>query len=91
MRLPEFCPDQTAKTAHSRLRESLRIAERAEHCALLWFAEILRRKLYDELGYGTMRAYALEELGFSSAKAGDFRRLASGVAAGRIARIENRD
>jgi len=77
MRLPEFCPDQTASAADSRLRESLRIAERAEHCALLWFAEILRRKLYSELGYGTMRAYALEELGFSSAKAGDFMRLAS--------------
>jgi len=77
MRLPEFCPDQTASAAHSRLRESLRIAERAEHCALLWFAEILRRKLYGELGYGTMRAYALEKLGFSSAKAGDFMRLAS--------------
>jgi len=77
MRMPEFCSDQTAATAHAHLKESLQIAERAEHCALLWFAEIKRRKLYSELGYGTMRAYALEELGFSSAKAGDFTRLAA--------------
>ena len=34
------------------------------------------RELYRDLGYSTMRAYAMEDLGFSSTRDGDFRRLA---------------
>ena len=36
----------------------------------------MRRELYRKLGYSTMRAYALDALGFSATRAGDFIRLA---------------
>jgi len=50
--------------------------DQARHCAVLWFGEIMQRKLYRELGFSTMHAYAVEELGFSLTRAGDFMRLA---------------
>jgi len=76
-KLPEFAPDRSARTAHQSLKQSLEIMARAQHCAVLWFGEIMRRELFRELGYSTMRAYALEELGFSSTRAGYFLRLAA--------------
>jgi hypothetical protein len=42
----------------------------------LWFAEILKRRLFTELGYSSIYQYAAEELGFSSTRTGDFKRLA---------------
>lgn len=75
--LPAYAPGQSARSAHQSLQQSLEILDRAQHCAVLWFGEIMRRELFRELGYSTMRAYALEELGFSSTRAGDFLRLAA--------------
>lgn len=92
--LPEFRIDRSAAEAHGALRRSLEIADRAQHCAVLWFGEILRRKLYRELGYSSMNQYAELALGFSRSKTGDFLRLAArleelpvlkeSVAAGRV-------
>lgn len=73
--LPEFRPGSTAKFAHRSLQKSVEMMNRAHHSAVLWFGEIMARQLYRELGYSTMRAYALEELGFSATRAGDFIRL----------------
>ena len=58
------------------LKQSVEILDKAQHCALLWFGEIMRRELFRDLGYSTMRSYATEELGFSPTRAGDFIRLA---------------
>lgn len=66
--LPPFQTGQPARIAHRSLRRSLAVAEEAQHCALLWFAEILERRLYRELGYSSMAGYATGELGFSRAK-----------------------
>jgi len=70
--MPEFRPGLSASHAHRLLKSSVEIMDQAHHCAVLWFGEIMHRKLYRELGYSTMRAYALEELGFSPTRAGDF-------------------
>ena len=69
--IPDFQADQTAHDAHSALRRSLAMVEHAQHCALLWFGEIMRRGLYRELGYSSILAYATTGLSFSRAKAGD--------------------
>jgi hypothetical protein len=92
--IPAFESDRTAQTAHASLRRSLAVADRAQHCAVLWFGEIRRRKLYRELGYSSMNQYAERALGFSRSKTGDFPRLSTkleelpvlkeSVAAGRV-------
>lgn len=92
--LPAFHADRSASEAHGALRRSLEIADRAQHCAVLWFGEILRRRLYRDLGYSSMNQYAERGLGFSRSKTGDFLRLAArleelpvlkeSVAAGRV-------
>ena len=75
--MPDFQPDRSAGDAHAALRKSLDVAERAQHCAVLWFGEILRRGLFRKMGYSSMAAYAAQELGFSSGKTRDFVRLAT--------------
>lgn len=75
--VPDFRPDSTPEAAHAGLRRSLAVAEQAQHCAVLWFAEIQRRGWFRQLGYSSMQAYAMESLGFSRAKCGDFVRLAA--------------
>ncbi|MEN8007670.1 MAG: HNH endonuclease [Candidatus Krumholzibacteriota bacterium] len=72
----EFRPNLGADQAHIALKDSIETLDHAQHCALLWFGEIMRRKLFRDLGYGTMRSYATEALGFSPTRAGDFIRLA---------------
>ena len=76
MNIPEFCPDRTAGQADRALKQSVAIMDRAQHCAVLWFAEILKRRLFTELGYSSIYQYAAEELGFSTTRTGDFKRLA---------------
>jgi hypothetical protein len=74
--ITEFRPDLDADQAHVALKKSVEILDQVQHCALLWFGEIMRRKLYRDLGFSSMRSYATEELGFSPTRAGDFIRLA---------------
>ncbi len=74
--LPEFRPGLGVDHAHLALQKCIAIQDQARHCAVLWFGEIMRRELYLKLGYSTMRAYALDALGFSATRAGDFIRLA---------------
>ena len=64
MNMPDFRPGQSAGQAHQALKQSVEIMDRAQHCAVLWFAEIMKRRLYRELGYSSMYQYASEELGF---------------------------
>ncbi|MCK9997164.1 MAG: HNH endonuclease [Candidatus Krumholzibacteria bacterium] len=74
--IPEFRPNLDAAQAHIALKKSVEILDRAQHCVVLWFGEIMRRELHRDLGFSTMRSYATEELGFSPTRAGDFIRLA---------------
>lgn len=76
MNIPEFRSGQSAQRADQALKQSVAVMDRAQHCAVLWFAEVLQRRLFTELGYGSMYQYAAEELGFSATKTGDFKRLA---------------
>jgi len=75
--MPTFCGGSSADQAHHALKNCVKVMDQAQHCAVLWFGDIMSRRLFRELGYSTMRAYAMQELGFSSTRAGDFMRLAS--------------
>ncbi len=73
--MKEFHTGQTANEANTALKSSLKTMENAKQCAVLWFDEILDRKLYRELGYSTINQYAKVELGFSKSRTGDFLQL----------------
>ena len=71
-----YFPDQPAAKVHASLQRSLSVMDDAHNCAVLWFAEIMRRHLYKELGHSSINQYAMIELGFSKTRTGDFIRLA---------------
>jgi hypothetical protein len=70
-----YAPEQPAATVHASLRRSLAAMDEAHKCAVLWFGEVMRRRLYRDLGYSSINQYALTELGFSRSRTGDFIRL----------------
>ncbi len=76
MIMPSFCPARTAAQAHQSLQESIKIQDQAQHCAVLWFADICQRGLYRDLGFSSMNQYASEALGFSRSRTRDFMQLA---------------
>jgi 5-methylcytosine-specific restriction endonuclease McrA len=71
-----FVPDQSAAKVHASLRHSLKAMENAHQCAVLWFAEVMRRHMYRDLGHSSINQYAMEGLGFSKSRTRDFIRLA---------------
>jgi len=71
-----YAPHQSATKVHTSLRRSLAAMDMAHQCAVLWFGEIIRRRLYRDLGHSTINQYAKQELGFSTSRTGDFIRLA---------------
>jgi len=71
-----FVSDQPAATVHTSLRQSLRAVEKAQQCAVLWFAEVMRRRLYREFDCSSINQYAMQKLGFSKSRTRDFVRLA---------------
>jgi hypothetical protein len=73
--LYEFVPGLTAAAVDHSLRECLASAERAQECAIMWFSEVARRKLYHDLGFPSLEIYAAESLGFSRNRACQFIRL----------------
>ena len=77
MRPVPFEPRKPAKFAHQALVNSVRAEEEARKCAVLWFGEIMKRKLYRELGYSSVNRYAREALGFSKTRTGDYVQLAT--------------
>ncbi len=68
----KYEPGQSAVEVHVALKSVLQTLEKAQQCAVLWFGEILERKLFQELGYSSINQYAKVELGFSSSRTGDF-------------------
>jgi hypothetical protein len=71
-----YTPDQPAAQVHASLRRSLKVMDRAHQCAVLWFGDIMRRRLFRELGCSSINQYAVQELGFSKSRTDDFIRLA---------------
>ena len=71
--MTKFQSNQSAKEVHAAIKFSLQTMERAEQNAVLWFGEILSRKLYIELGFSSIKHYALQELGFSETRFYDFK------------------
>ncbi len=74
-------PEQSATALHVALKAALARLRAAEADAVGCFAEILCRKLYRELGYSSIHAYAEVELGFSANKTWQFMRLAEALEA----------
>ena len=69
----------SATEIHARLEAALWELQRAERNAVLLFGEILHRKLYRDLGYSSIQAYAAEALGFTPSKTSQFARLAGAL------------
>jgi len=69
----------SANDIHARLEAALRELQLAEKNAVLLFGEMLRRKLYRDLGYSTIQVYAAEALGFTPSKTSQFVRLAGAL------------
>jgi hypothetical protein len=67
-----FAPGQPAARVHRSLRQSLAAMDHARQCAVLWFADVMERRLYRELGYSSINQYAMQGLGFSRTRTGDF-------------------
>ena len=66
----------SAAAADSALKSAVREMDDARHRAVLWFSDIMNRRLYRMLGYSSMAQYATVELKFSRTRSGDFMRLA---------------
>jgi hypothetical protein len=75
----QFTPDRPPREVDTALRESLEEVRRAEKNAVLWFAEIVRRRLYRDLGFGSIHQYAATRLGFSKVRTAQFLRLAESL------------
>jgi 5-methylcytosine-specific restriction endonuclease McrA len=71
-----FEPRKSARFADSALKKSVRAMENAQQCAVLWFGEIMHRRLFLKLGYSSINQYAQVELEFSKTRCGDFVQLA---------------
>ena len=71
-----YVADQSAAEVHAFLRSSIVAVDEAQQCAILWFEEVMRRKLYRALGYSSMNQYAMQELGFSKSRTDNYVRLA---------------
>lgn len=71
-----YVSGQSAPMVHTSLQQSLKAMNQARKCSILWFAEIMNRHLYRELGHSSINQYAMIELGFSKSRTGDFIRLA---------------
>jgi 5-methylcytosine-specific restriction endonuclease McrA len=66
-----------AEEVDAALRRALTELQRAERNAVLWFAEIAKRRLFRNLGYSSIHQYATAALGFSANRTYRFLRLAA--------------
>lgn len=71
-----FVPHQPAAKVDASLRRSLSALENAQQCSVLWFAEVMHRRLFREFGCSSVNQYAQQKLGFSKSRTRDFIRLA---------------
>ena len=74
--LTPFVAGRPAREADAALKTAAAAETAARKCAVLWFGDMLDRRLYRDLGFSSMQQYARVELGFSETRIGDFMRLA---------------
>ncbi len=74
--LPDFASGLPAARVDASLRQALGACDRAQECAVLWFAEVQRRGLHRQLGHASLQLYATQALGFSDNRYYQFKRLA---------------
>ena len=69
-----YIPDQPAPMVHASLQRSLKAMEDAHQCAVLWFGEVMRRRLFRDLGHSSINQYAnmLGEQGFQVIRGPNF-------------------
>ena len=60
----EFRQGLSARETHRSLQAAARNYETARQHVILWFGELNRRKLYQDLGYATILMYAEAQLGW---------------------------
>ncbi|MBM4119075.1 HNH endonuclease [bacterium] len=77
--MSEFVPNLPAAAVDAHLRAAVAELRRAEQNAVLWFAELMRRRLYRDCGYASIHAYADAVLGFGQAKTYQFIKLAESL------------
>lgn len=65
----------SAVEVHANLLSSAKALRQAEQNTVLWFSEVMERRLYHELGHASMLLYAQHALGFSRSKSYEFLRL----------------
>jgi hypothetical protein len=75
--LPDFAVGLPAARVDAALRQALGACDQAHRCAVLWFAEVPRRRLYRPLGHASLKLYATQALGFSDNRSYQFKRLAA--------------
>jgi hypothetical protein len=75
LNLMEFQAESTPQEANRAMKLAVCSMAKARHCAVVWFADIVGRGLFRQLGYSSIYQYAGLELGFSSSRTGDFLRL----------------
>ncbi len=56
--MSEFAPNLPAAAVDARLRAAVADPRHAEQRAVLWFAELMRRRLYRDCGYASIHARA---------------------------------
>jgi 5-methylcytosine-specific restriction endonuclease McrA len=74
--VPDFAVGLPAARVDASLRQALVACDRARECAVLWFADVSRRRLYRQLGHASLQLYATQALGFSDNRYYQFKRLA---------------
>ena len=62
----------SARDVDVRLRRAIGAMQNAERSVFLWFCEIERRRLYRDLGYASIHAYASDALGFTANRIGRY-------------------
>lgn len=73
----DFQPSLPAAVVDRRLRAASRAYDAAERNVVVWFAEMQRRHLHRDLGYASLRQYALQALGWSARRTADIARVAA--------------
>ncbi len=66
--MPSFVPGLPARQVDRCFARTVRESERVRRNLVLWFADLVRRRLYLELGYTSIYAYSSERHGFSKSR-----------------------
>jgi 5-methylcytosine-specific restriction endonuclease McrA len=73
---PEYRSGCTALEVDRSLKRTAAVYTEARRHTLLWFHEVLSRRLYTEFGHASMLQYATQRLGFTKNRTWQFLRLA---------------